>query len=99
MLRRKQQIAEMIRTLDDGGWLPPITIIQNEKDEFQLEDGHHRLAAYWLAGRDRLEEGEYLLVQKDQWKPSHGKVDIFIQELKTLASPSLRERLSSRIER
>lgn len=86
MLRRKEQIAGMIQKLNDGGWLPPIIISQNEDEEFQLEDGHHRLVAYWLSGRTSLEEGEYILVQKDQWKPRLGKIDIFMREFKILAS-------------
>ena len=82
MLRRKDQIAEMIRTLTNGGWLPPIIISQNEDEEFQLEDGHHRLVAYWLSGRTRLEEGEFFLVQKDQWKPRVGNIELLLTELK-----------------
>ena len=78
MLRRKQQIEKMIQTLTDGGWLPPIIISQNETKEFQLEDGHHRLCAYWLAGRTSLEKGEFILVQKDQWKPKVGKINILL---------------------
>lgn len=81
-LRRKEQIADMIRTLNDGGWLPPIVIIQNEIDEFLIEDGHHRLVAYWLTGRECLEEGEFLLIQKDHWKPSRGKIELLLTEFK-----------------
>lgn len=90
MLRRKDQIAGMIRTLNDGGLLPPIVIIQNEKDEFQVEDGHHRLMAHWLSGKDHLEKEDYMLIQKDQWKPKLGKIGILLTQCQMFTS-SLRQ--------
>lgn len=67
----------MIETLRDR-YLPPITLMQDDKGEVQVEDGHHRLTAIWLSGRTELEDGEYLLIEKDQWRPRCGKVvDLF----------------------
>jgi len=97
-LRRKEQIPEMIRVIEEGGNLPPIIIAECEDGEFQLEDGHHRLTAYWLSGRTNLERGEFVLVQKDQWRTRHGKGPVRICELEALAPPSLRTRLSSRTQ-
>ena len=33
---------------------------------------HHRLTAVWLSGRGWLESGEYLLLEKDAWRPWFG---------------------------
>ncbi len=48
-LRCVAQIPAMIRMLNDGGWLPRITISRSEDGSLQLEDGHHRLTAIWLS--------------------------------------------------
>lgn len=74
-LRRAEQIPEMVECLLDGECLPPITLARDEDGEVQLEDGHHRLVAIWLSGRDELERHEYLLLEKDQWRPRFGKID------------------------
>ena len=67
-LKRAGQIPAMIETLKNG-WLPPITLIEGTDGEIQVEDGHHRLVAIYLSGRTHLEKEEYILVQKDQWRP------------------------------
>lgn len=80
-LRRAGQIPAMIETLKNG-WLPPITLIEGEDGEIQLEDGHHRLTAIYLSGRTHLEKWEYVLVQKDQWRPRCGRFhEILVQQV------------------
>ena len=78
-LKRAEQIPAMIKDLKIGKRLPPVLLIRTEDNLIQLEDGHHRLLAYWLAGREFLNYDEYLLVEKDQWKPIKGKIDLLIK--------------------
>lgn len=82
-LRRAGQIPAMIETLREGGILPPITLAQDEFGEIQLEDGHHRLMALWLSGKTNLDKHEYVLVEKDQWKPRFGGIDRLYKNWKT----------------
>ena len=71
-LRNPAQLCGMIENLEA---LPPIILARCEDGELQLEDGHHRLTAYWLSGRDHLYPYEYVLLEKDQWRPRKGKID------------------------
>lgn len=73
-LRRAGQIPAMIKASENGD-LPPITLARCEDGEIQLEDGHHRLTAIWLSGRKVLEDHEYIVVEKDQWKRRFGKIE------------------------
>lgn len=73
-LRRSWQIPQMVEVLGDGGFLPPIILARCEDGEIQVEDGHHRLTAIWTSGRNELREEEYILVEKEQWKPRCGKM-------------------------
>lgn len=75
-LKRAEQIPAMILDLKNGKRLPPVLLIRTENNLIQLEDGHHRLLAYWLAGRETLNFDEYFLVEKDQWKPIIGKINL-----------------------
>ena len=73
-LHRHAQIQGMIDSLIAGEFLPQIILARCEDGEIQVEDGHHRLMAYWLSGRTRLQKHEYLLLEKDQWKKRFGRV-------------------------
>jgi hypothetical protein len=73
-LRRVGQIPGMIESLEQGDVLPPIVLSRCEDEEIQVEDGHHRLTAIWLSGRKTLLKHEYVLVNKDQWKPRTGRI-------------------------
>ena len=73
-LRCPEQLAGMIEALADGGLLPPIILNRLEDDTIQVEDGHHRLSVVWLSGRCCLEPWEYLLLEKDAWRPKFGKL-------------------------
>lgn len=83
-LARRAQIPHMVRALEEE-YLPPISLIRCEDGEIQVDDGHHRLMAYWLSGRRTLEKEEYTLAEKDQWKSRKGKVvDLLAREAKYL---------------
>jgi hypothetical protein len=73
-LRRRAQIAGMVEALQRGELLPPIVLAHCEDDSIQVDDGHHRLVAIWRSGRRTLSPQEYLLVEKDKWKPRTGKI-------------------------
>ncbi len=73
-LRCVAQIPAMIETLETGGYLPRITLSRSRDGSVQVEDGHHRLTAIWTSGRRKLEKHEYLLLEKDQWRPRFGRI-------------------------
>lgn len=74
-LRRAGQIPAMIEALHEGDVLPRIILLHTEDGEIQVQDGHHRLVAYWLAGRRTLNKHEYLLLEGDQNRPRCGKIE------------------------
>ena len=73
-LRCVAQIPAMIETLEIGGCLPRITLSRSRDGSVQVEDGHHRLTAICTSGRRELEKHEYLLLEKDQWRPRFGRM-------------------------
>lgn len=88
-LRRAGQIPEMVEAIHNGDYLPPITLARCEDDEIQVDDGHHRLTAMYLSGKKVLEDHEYLLVEKDQWKPRTGKITDLLRQRKMLNEEEL----------
>lgn len=76
-LHRADQIPSMVKVLLSGEKLPPILLQECEEDgEIEVVNGHHRLMAYWLSGRKKLEDGEYIL----QYSPSSRRVRRFTLE-------------------
>lgn len=73
-LRCVAQIPYMIETLEIGGCLPQITLSRSLDGSVRVEDGHHRLTAIWMTGRRELEKHEYLLLEKEQWRPTFGRI-------------------------
>jgi len=58
-----------------GRWLSATDHTEPLADgSIQVDDGHHRLTAIWLSGRTELEEDEYLLIEKEQWRPRFGQI-------------------------
>lgn len=80
-LRRADQISAMVQTLNDGGLLPPIILARCDDGEIQVDDGHHRLTALWLSGKMVLEDHDYILIEKEQWKPRFGTISDLLQIL------------------
>lgn len=60
-LKRYKQIPELVEIIKSGNYheIPAIELICNDHDEVQLLDGHHRLAAYYLAGWRTLEYSDF----------------------------------------
>jgi hypothetical protein len=73
-LRRPGQVPALVRAVRDGEPIPPLRLVEAADGTVQVDDGHHRAAAYWLAGRTRLERHEYTLVQAAQPRPRFGRV-------------------------
>lgn len=73
-LNRPEQIPALVKTILEGGRIPSVLLCETEDGVVQINDGHHRVAAYWLAGRTRLERHEYLLIQSDRERPRFGQV-------------------------
>lgn len=64
-LRNVEQIPLMLKAIADDDVLPPVRLAEFEDGSIHIEDGHHRCTAYWLSGREELEDHEYQLIQKD----------------------------------
>ena len=75
----------MVQSLEEGSCLPRITLSRSEDGSIQVEDGHHRVVAIWLAGRRQLAKHEYLLLEKDQWRPRFGKVTDLLARCEIMA--------------
>ncbi len=79
-LRNPEQVDGMVRELEDGGFLPKITLVRAEDGQVQVHDGHHRVVAYVLSGKFRLGWGEYTLLEQDDYnRPRFGKVPEFFK--------------------
>jgi hypothetical protein len=73
-LRTPEQVRGLIESIDRGDLLPPILLSEDDDGTIQIEDGHHRATAYWLAGRIRLEFHEYLLLPRERRRPRFGRI-------------------------
>lgn len=49
--------------------------------EYEIKNGHHRVVAIWLTGRTYLENGEYILVDKDKIGKRFGKIEFALERL------------------
>jgi hypothetical protein len=82
-LRRAGQVPAMVEALMRGEVLPRITLVRSDDGEIQVHDGHHRLSAYWLAGRRTLARHEYLLLEQEQYpRPRRGKVEDLLRRVR-----------------
>lgn len=73
MFKRADSIPHMMETLLDGKELPPVTLNRLPDDSIEVQDGHHRVMAYYLAGFEYLEDSEFILIDKDQPKRRYGQ--------------------------
>jgi ParB-like nuclease domain len=80
-LRNVAQVVSMQIALSRGFRLPPVTVACCEDGSYQLEDGHHRLVAYWLSGLRELSPSQLFTVEKDQWKPRFGRIDNLLDRI------------------
>lgn len=73
-LRRAEQVSALIQAIQNGETLPLVRLREAEDGTVQVDDGHHRVVAYWLSGRDRLARHEYRLVLTDLPRPRFGRI-------------------------
>ena len=64
-LRKPEQINQMIEFVKDGGFFSGIEISRFPDNQDYIHDGHHRVVSIYLAGRDYLGDGEYIV---GQWR-------------------------------
>ena len=78
-LRRLEQIPALVEAIRNGDPIPPIRLSEDDDGSIQVEDGHHRITAYWLAGKHRLESQDYILFPpSDRPRPRLGTVPDFV---------------------
>lgn len=73
-LRRAWQLPALVRAIRSGEAISPIRLSEAEDGTIQVDDGHHRIVAYWLSGRTHLEAYEYTLTPTDRPRPRFGRV-------------------------
>ncbi len=73
--RKLRYPDKLLLMIEDIKLLPPIILGQLEDGTIEVREGHHRLVAFWLAGRKTLSVEEYILVQIDKSRPRFGKVE------------------------
>ena len=73
-LRNVDQLQQMIETIETEDCLPRIDIWVDEFGRFQVNDGHHRLVAYWLSGRRELRKSEYLIIETEATRARFGRI-------------------------
>ena len=73
-LRTPTQVYALVLSVCAGAPIPPILLSEDEDETIQVEDGHHRACAYWIAGRRQLEVDEYIVKPRDRWRPRFGRI-------------------------
>jgi hypothetical protein len=73
-LRQPGQVPELVQAIQEGDYVPPIRLSEAEDGTVQVDDGHHRIVAYWLSGRAKLERHEYTLIFAGRARPRFGHV-------------------------
>jgi hypothetical protein len=68
-LRQPGQIPALVEAIRNGDHVTPIRWSEAEDGTLQVDDGHHRIVAYWLSGRRELERHEYALILTDELRP------------------------------
>jgi hypothetical protein len=73
-LRQPGQVPALVEAIRNGDYIPPVRLSEAEDGTIQVDDGHHRIVAYWLSGRTKLERHEYTLILTDRPRPRFGRV-------------------------
>lgn len=69
---RLAQVWPMVLSLSAGDRFPLVQLHRVEDGRIIINDGHHRLLAFWLCGRQELYAGEYDLIDVDCVRPCVG---------------------------
>lgn len=73
-LRDPEQLSSLVLAVLAGDPLPPLLLSEDDDGTVQIEDGHHRASAYWLAGRRQLRFEEYVLWPRARRRPRFGRI-------------------------
>jgi hypothetical protein len=73
-LKRQEQLPARVEAILQGVLLEPIRLSEAEDGSVQIDDGHHRVVAYWLCGQTRLEPHQYILMLTDKPRVRLGRV-------------------------
>ena len=77
-LKRKKDIPEMVKFLQSGETFEEkIELHECDDGEIQINNGHHRIVAISLSGRNYLEGHEYDLIYTDRPRIRFTKVTNF----------------------
>lgn len=74
LLRNPEQLTGLVASVVNDYPIDPVLLLENSDGEVLIGNGHHRVMAYWLAGRTELLYGEYKLVQADLPLPKFGNL-------------------------
>lgn len=81
-LRAPEQVHALVRSVLCGEPIPPILLSEDDDGSVQVEDGHHRATAYWLAGRCELRSEEYVLFPRERTRPRFGRIGDLVARLR-----------------
>jgi hypothetical protein len=73
-LKRKETFYHFLSKIMTNDYFPPIQLVQLEDGRVYCNDGTHRLAAYFRAGRTELHPLEYDLLFSDKNRPTFGNI-------------------------
>ena len=80
-LRQPEQIPALVQAIWNGDYINPIQLSEDEEGTIQVDDGHHRIVAYWLSGRTDLERHEYTLIFSDKPRARFGRVSDLLRRM------------------
>lgn len=73
-LRNPSQLPALVEAVGCGAPFPPVLLAELEDGTVFIQDGHHRSLAFVLAGRTKLNWGEFTLLQVEHARPMRGKL-------------------------
>jgi len=72
-LRNPDQIPALVEAIQNGWPVSPVRLSEDDDGSIQVEDGHHRITAFWIAGKHELTPQDYLLLSiADRPRPRFG---------------------------
>jgi hypothetical protein len=74
----KRRMRQFDLGVEDDG-LPPVLVALCPDGEYEVRDGHHRLAYYRLQGKEKLDDGEYFVIHVDECRRRLGRIDEVIE--------------------
>lgn len=78
-LRNPDQITALVEAIRNNEPIPPVRLSEHDDGTIQLEDGHHRATAFWIAGIRKLNPQHYLLFPvSDRPRPPFGTLPAFV---------------------